>query len=218
MYNAIMWSYGYSLIESDKRDYLVFVEEQQLLDKGSNFTGSPPFSMWRNMWKNLFLPVPVACMAGVVAGLIPGIKEIFFDKESMVYVLTDAFLSMGYAGVIVGQISLGANLMLLSSQKNTLSLRYVASIVVFKNIVTPLAALGIIYGLWECGIFGEDLVMVYVVFISFCCPTALVIMIITQLADYATKEVAFVMFWIYCTSILTLIVSTYLFFIIFTIA
>ena len=216
-YAAIIWSYGYALIERDKRDYQIYLEEQELLHEGKQLKQSPPFSMWSSVCKHLLLPVPLACISGLAAGLIPEIKETYYEKESKTYALVDSLLTLGMAGVILGQMSLGANLYLLSSSNKEITKKYIASVVLFKNIIMPLVALGIIYGFWQSGIFGDNIVMLYVVFISFCCPTALVIMIITQALDYGTKEVVLLMFWIYCSSILTMMVSTYVFFTIFII-
>ena len=149
--------------------------------------------------------------------MVPGVKEIFFDKSSIVYSFTEACLSIGLSGIIIFQVTLGSNLVLLSSNREGFTKGFIASVVIFKNLIGPSVALGVSYGLWQCGTFGDNIVMAYLVFISFCCPSALVLMVMTQMLDYGTHEVSLLMLWIYCSSIFGLIIWTYLFFIIFSV-
>lgn len=44
-FNGIVWGYGYSLMAQDKRDYLIFRENQLLLDGGMTLSPSQPFSI-----------------------------------------------------------------------------------------------------------------------------------------------------------------------------
>lgn len=91
----------------------------------------------------------------------------------------------------------------------------VFAMVIFKNVLMPSAALLITYGFWRGNLFGDDLVMKHVIYISFCSPTALVIMVMTQIQDYANKKKVWLMLWIYIFSRPILIISTYLFFLFF---
>ena len=216
-FSAIVWSYGYTLISQDKAEYQEHVERLKLLERGEVFKESPPFSLWRSAGKNLLMPSPVAGISGLIVGLIPGVRSTFFRRDSLVYALADTCIGIGMGGVILSQISLGANLVLLSSKREGFTKKYIASVVVFKNLITPLIALGIVYGLFRCGVFGDNIVMLYLVFISFSCPSALVIMNMTQLLGYGTHEVSLLMFWIYSSSIPGLVISTYLFFLIFSV-
>ena len=79
----------------------------------------------------------------------------------------------------------------------------------------PFAVFCIIYSLWIIGIFGDNIAMTYVIFISFCCPTALVILIITQIHGFGNEEAAWLMLWVYIFSLPTLVLSTYCFFLVF---
>ena len=117
---AIVWSYGYALMAQDKKEYQDHLDELKLLEEGHTLKATPPFSLWRNAVKNLLLPTPVSGIVGLIVAMIPGVKDIFFNKESTVYVLADSCLSIGMGGVILSQISLGANLVLLQRRKKDL--------------------------------------------------------------------------------------------------
>ena len=69
--------------------------------------------------------------------------------------------------MIMSQMTLGSNLVLLSSNREGFTKSLIGSVVIFKNLVAPIVALGVTYGLWQCGVFGDNMVMAYLVFISF---------------------------------------------------
>ena len=214
-YSAIMWSIGNSLIEKEKEEHLRSILTQKLLEEGKEAIVLADVSIFRSTIKNLFLPVPLACFFGLIIGLIPGVREIFYNKNSILYTLAETFLNIGIGGVILVQMTLGANLMLLSSGNKTISKTFITSMVIFKNFVTPICALGLIYIASIFKVFGNNTVMIYIIFISFCCPTAIVIMVLTQNHQHGTKETSLLMFWIYIFSVPSLIISSYLFFLIF---
>ena len=213
-YSAIVWSYGYSLIAKDKEEYTRFIENNELLEEGKEINLKPVTSMWRNVLHHLLLPGPLSCIFGLIFGLIPGVNKLY-DKNKALYVLADGGLTLGFAGIVLGQMTLGSNLVFIYGQEKKMTRMNVFSIVLFKNFITPIVALSMTYGFWEIGIFGSDKVMAYVVYISFCCPTAFVIMLITQTQQYGYEETSWLMFWIYAFALLSLIISTYVFFLIF---
>lgn len=214
-YAAIVWSYGYTLIEKDKSEYHESIRRQMLIDQGLPSEEVPPQSILKNICKNLLLPSPVSACLGLIVGLIPGVRKVFYDPQSKVYAFADAWKMIAKAGIVLGQVALGANLVFSISHREGLTKKYIASIVLFKNFIMPLCALGLVYGLWVCGVFGDNIVMAYVAFISFCAPTALVVMIMAEVIGHKAKETAWLMLWVYAFSVPGLIISTYFFFIIF---
>ena len=188
---------------SDSENY-VSVQEIKVHTKKST-------PIWRYVIKNLRLPSPVASFLGFLTSLIPGVQVFFFNKESKIYTIVDTGLTIAVTGYVLTQMCLGANLVLLKTNNKDLTRSVIAGIVVFKNIITPMCALGLMHLLWVCGMFGSNIVMAYVAFICFCSPTALVIMILTQSTQYGNEETALLMIWIYAFSLPTLIISTYLF-------
>ncbi|OMJ73149.1 hypothetical protein SteCoe_28217 [Stentor coeruleus] len=211
-YNAIVWSYGSSLVSQDKTQYLLSKQNEAILE--SNPIAYQKTSFCRNILKNLLLPGPIACVIALLFGLIPGVHSTFFNKNSKLYCIVDAGFEVGLVGILLGQMTLGANLVLLSGSKLTLSKGFIGSIIFFKNILMPICGFCVVFGVFKAGIFGDNSVMAYCVFIAFCSPTAFIIMMITQIHDYGTKEVAWMMFWVYLCALPTLIAWTYVFFLI----
>ena len=201
--------------ESDKNDHLAHVQEIRLLAEGGSGKDSPPFSMWRSVCVNLLKPVPLASILAIGVGLVPGVREVFYEEGSAGYLVTEVGLTIGMAGIFMGQASLGASLVLVGMGRSEFSKGFIASVVGFKCVVMPLASLGIVYGIWKIGVLGENIVMMYVIFIGFCCPSALATMIIAQLFEYAVHEVAILMIWIYGFAVASLVIFSYAFFMIF---
>ena len=209
-YNPIVWIYGYSLISQDKEKFAILQESSRLIANNQEVKVTKAGSLCRKILKNILLPSPVCCFLGFIAGLIPG-TEAFYDTDSTLYCIAQAGLNIGLAGVVLGQMSIGGNLILFHSNKLKMTKTYTFSIVLAKNLLMPLCALVLVYGVWQAGIFGDNFVMAYIVFISFCCPTAVIVTVITQLLDYGSQETAWLMFWIYVFASPTLVISTYAF-------
>ena len=214
-YSAIMWSIGNSLIENEKNEHSHSLLTQKLINEGKETKKLEDIPILRTFTKGLLLPGPIACFCGLMIGIIPGIRERFYNKNEYLYVVIDSFLFIGISGVVITQMILGANLILFSSSDKDISKSFIASIVVFKNLLNPICALGFIYLCRLVGVFGDNTVMAYIVFISFCCPTAIVVMVLTQNHQHGTKETARLMIWIYIFSAPCLIIYSYLFFLFF---
>ena len=124
-------------------------------------------------------------------------------------------MNLGVAGIVFGQATLGSNLILLKKEKtNVLSYSYIGSVILFKNLLMPLVSLGIIYLCWVLGVFGDNVVSAYIVFICFCSPTAFLLLLICQNLDYGVKICTWLMLGIYIFAIPTLIIFSYIFFIV----
>jgi len=206
-YNALIWSYGWSLVSRDKSKACELLSEDE--------RGMVKVPVWKNVLKNLTLPGPLSCLAALVVSLIPGVQNLLYDPSSAFYCITQSCLQVGIAGVVLGQTSLGANLVSFKSQKLYFSKPYLLGIILFKNLIMPLFGLGLTYLAWHCGVFGHNHVMAYIIYISFCTPTAFIVLIICQSLQYGTKEVTWLMLSVYAFSIPTLIVFTYIFFVMF---
>lgn len=238
-YAVMVWSVGYSLVEKDKEAHSRSVnssgfeesielkdfyhknlglsevfKEKALEEKKFEVVGKT--SIWKLILKNLLLPTPVACFLGLVVGLIPEVHRVFFDRNSRIYALVDAALGITTGGVVISQISLGANLVLLKSNNKDFTKRFIMSVVLVKNVMMPVVSFGIVFALWKIGLFGDNTVMAYIVYVCFCCPTALVVMVLTQTQGYGNEETAWLMLWIYIMSFPTLIISTYCFMLVIT--
>ena len=227
-----MWERSYSFTNKQplelvevRKDFGKNNEEEKDLESGNELESNISIQeikvhpkknkpIWGYIIRNLLLPSPMASVLGFLISLVPGFQSFFYNKESKVYAIADACLTIAITGYVLTQMCLGANLLLLRSNTPNLTKSLIAGIVLFKNIITPLCALVLMQLLWICGMFGSNIVMAYVAYICFCSPTALVIMIMTQSLQYGNEETAHLMLWIYAFSLPTLVISTYLFLII----
>ena len=176
LYSTLIWTYGYVLILKEKTLFQTDMEESKLLQEGAAMKGSPPFSILRSACKQMTSPVSLSVYLALIAGAIPGLREAFYSIEDLIYALTEAFIQIGTTGIFFAQIMLGSSLWFLPSRADDITKRYIASVILFKYILIPLLALGVVYGLWESEIFGDDIVMCYTIFIILCSPSNLVIL------------------------------------------
>jgi hypothetical protein len=206
VYTVIGWSYGWSMVSMEKQD------SETLLVKNSEIFKQP--SLFCSILNNLTLPGPIACFLAVIFGFIPGVSQSLSDKESVFYSVVDFGLGIGMTGVVFGQATLGSNLILLKEEsRNVMSFSYILSVVFFKNFVMPAISIWIIYAAWYGGVFGENIVMAYYLFICFCSPTALLFLLICQNLEYGVMVCTWLMLGIYSFAIPTFIVFSYVFFI-----
>ena len=203
IYAPLVWSFGTSFIERSKSLQAHLIAE------------SEETPIWRTAMRNLLLPGSLACILAFVVTLVPGSHDLFFSLDSCLTVLSTACLEVGMAGIVLGQSSLGSNLILLKSEEGQLSRSFILSVVLFKNLIFPVVALAIVCAMWSLGAFGGNIVMAYIVYISFCAPTAIIILIICQTHKHGVKEITWLLLFIYSSSLPGLIVFSYIFFLIF---
>jgi predicted permease len=209
-YIPVLWSYGYSLINRDKEEHCPLLNKTE---ENPQITSNKQ-SIFMDFLKNLKSPNVISCLLGFLCGLIPGV-DYFYDKRNIASCITNTGLSIGMASVVLSQMSLGSSIVLNSSYNLEMDKWYTASIVVFKNIMMPAVGFIFTYGLWEIGVFHDNIVMAYVAFIGFCCPTAVVVSVLSQLIGYGQKTTSMLMFFIYLSALPTLIFATFFFSIVF---
>lgn len=203
IYVPLVWSFGTSFIERSK-----FLQ--------ANLIGQSEVTpIWKTAIKNLMLPGSLACVSAFFVTLVPGSHDLFFSHDSFLTVLSTTCIEVGLAGIVLGQSSLGSNLILLKSEESKLSKSFIFSVVLFKNLVFPLISLALVYSMWSFGVFGGNIVMAYIVYTSFCAPTAIIILIICETHKHAVKEITWLLLFIYSSSLPGLIIFSYIFFLIF---
>jgi predicted permease len=204
-YNPLAWSIGTSYLLTGKKHYNRLIE-----DNISDYQ----VPLWKIAVKNLLLPAPIACFVGFLAALVPGFQDFLFSKNSGLYCFSLIGLEVGLAGVVLGQTSLGSNLVLLGVSEISLCKRLIFWVVVFKCMLMPLIALALVYFVWIIGIFGNNIVMTYIIYISFCTPTAISILIISENLSHGLKDLTWLLLGIYTASLPSIVVFSYVFFLI----
>ena len=83
------------------------------------------------------MPNPLGCIIGFLLTLIPGFKSFFYDKNSAVYCFADTGLAINLAGLVIGQMLLGSNLLLFYGRKSLMTKKIMIMIIFTKNAVIP---------------------------------------------------------------------------------
>ena len=195
VYNLLTWSYGYYLVQVDSNGSQTRFRVSQVLG-------------------NLKKPVPVGTLLGLVFGLIPGIKEVFFEDSAPLLVLSDSFYTVSYTGLILSQIELGSNLILTKTQNSKLSKLDYFWVLGLRLVVLPLIGLGYTYLLDSQGII-HNLSMGYIVYLNFLCPTAIAVLVISQLLSTNVQETTLLIFYMYLFSLVSVTLFSILFFMVF---
>jgi Membrane transport protein len=208
---VLFWAYGRPLLQYTKND--AKVQDAELLD--NNAQRPKKVSLRSSMVMGLTNLNTLACVAGAILSVIPGFQSVFFDKNSLVYCLADSGLIISNLSIIVMQLMLGANLYFIYGTKSSLTRKTITLVVIAKTVLVPAITFVIVYFLWNLGLFGDDIVIAYVLLMCSSAPTAIVTMVISQITSVCFEEVVQVMFWIYILNIPTMIVWNFLFFLIF---
>ena len=203
----IFWTIGYSLVEKDKHNSKIGDSEDLLVEESR-----PRSSLLRNSINTLKMPNPLSCFAALIFAMIPGYKHLFFHKEGIFYTLGMASKNISLVGIVWGQMMMGSNIFMMIGKKSKLSNKQVALNTLSKTILLPGITLMIIYGFWIIGVFGDDRVQAYLLFMCVSTPTAIVIILFALLFKINIDEVSQCIFTVYIFSIITMIAWTFLFF------
>ena len=209
--NLIMWSYGFTLVGLDKQHQ--HTEDSQLNEPLVIKQESQRIHVL--FLKSLMMPNPVACVIGIVLAVIPGFQGFFYDKTSMLYCVPDTAFTAINSAVALAQMILGSYLHLIRNRHSDLTKTLLLAIAFTKVIVVPGVSIAIFYGLWKIGVFQDNLVMTYILYISLSAPTALNCMFFAQMHKINIDEIVQSMLWIYIFSIPAIILWTFIFFLIF---
>ena len=202
----IFWTIGYSLVEKDKQSSKIG-DSEELIEEGR-----PAPSFIRNSINTLKMPNPLSCFAGLIFAMIPGYKHLFFHKEGIFYTLGTSSKNISLVGIVWGQMMMGSNIFMMIGKKSKLSNKQVVLNTIFKVLFLPAITLAIIYGFWGLGVFGDDRVQAYLLFMCVSSPTAIVTIIFALLHKINIDEVSQCIFTVYILSMFTMVAWTFLFF------
>ncbi|CAG9335862.1 unnamed protein product [Blepharisma stoltei] len=107
---------------------------------------------------------------------------------------------------------IGSNLMLLRGSQSPLSKKYILKLIILKSFIFPALWLLVIFGFWEAGIFGDNRVMAYTIFIGQSSPITVVVLMVAQMLNAAIAECSVMFLWQYLAAPVSLTFFTYIFF------
>lgn len=207
----LMWTYGYSLALSDKYKKPQIFDESMKEIMCEN-TENQKLSIGKIILQALVKPNPLSCILGILAAMIPGFKNVFYDKSSIIYFIADTGIFMSFNALVLGQVTLGVYLYNMKGQRSDLTRKTLALVVLFKSIVIPIVSLGIIYGFWIAGIFHDNKVMAYAFFLSISTPAAIATLLFAVIVQNRINEIVECIFWNYLINIGSAVLWSFLFF------
>ncbi|CAG9322156.1 unnamed protein product [Blepharisma stoltei] len=181
----------------------------------SNLVQVKTSSFKRDMIRILTGPIPVFSLLGVLVGFIPGLNAVFYDSDAPLLPVAETGLVIGKAGIVIGQMILGSNLVLSARAKVSLSKPLIYSTILVRNIIIPAIALGTTYIFWVLKAFGDDVVMAFIFAINFAAPPSISVLVLSQIFNNGIQEVTMLILWTYVTGVFTLTIFSYLFFTVF---
>lgn len=203
----IYWSVGYSIVGRDKKFAKVDNDEEILESPSVKET-----TLCKTILKNLISPNPISCFLGIIFAFIPGYKELFFHSDSPLLSVAKIYKDIGFLCIFLAQLVLGSNIYMMFGVSSFLTRKLLIITVIIKTLIVPSIALVIVYFLWAAGIFGNNRLMAYVIFIANACPPPILVMIFTVMYKINVNEVVQASFWSNITNIFTLVFWTFIFF------
>ena len=177
LFSPVMWSFGYNLLSG----------------------GGLRFEPIR------FLTPPIIGMIiGLTIGLTPALKAAFCDREGFCYPVFAALEILAAGTIPCALIVLGGRFAEKTEAESEVRGRSVFSVVVAKQILLPLFALGYIMALRRFGIISNDPLIAIVLLIEAAAPPATNLIVICSMHKNNETEMSRILFWSYVSAAATL--------------
>lgn len=118
-------------------------------------------------------------------------------------------------GLIVFQFYIGSSLYFIRNEKSRLTKKQLFANMITKYVVIPGIIITIMYFFWVLGIFNDNIVMAYMIFMTVVVPMANVVLVSSQIHEIGVSEVLETVLWIYIFAAPAGAIWTFIFFIIF---
>ena len=162
----------------------------------------------------LMTPVPIAAMLANIIGMIPGSNWFLYNEDSIGFMFTDSAMLIGYCGILFSQIVVGSSITINLKKKVMLKNWKIAAVVVSRDVVVPGICLLFVKTMWENGLFYDDRVMAFTIFIGLSSQPAFLLMSFAGEFGLDVEDVQKIVLWVYITSPFTLALSSYIFFLV----
>jgi len=155
----------------------------------------------------------VTCVAAVASGLFTPFQRLFFSHpggQAAIFepTITSAMRALGAATPPIVTILLGANMFPLKEDKTSedapVPVRVILGCFCGKLVIMPIIGIIYVYISNFLGLFEKDPILMFVIMLEFCSPTAQNLILMCELANNGQKEIATILFFIYLGSIITL--------------
>ncbi|KAJ7541936.1 hypothetical protein O6H91_10G082300 [Diphasiastrum complanatum] len=149
-------------------------------------------------------PPVVASLLAIIMGVIPPVKDLFFEDQAVFYFLTDSLNIMGGAMVPCIMLVLGGNLVK-GPGTSELGLRTTVVITFVRLFVTPLLGLGVVLSADKLGLLPpNDKMFRFVLLLQHTMPTSILAGAVASLRGHGEKEASAILFWEHILSIISI--------------
>eukprot|EP01138_Halocafeteria_seosinensis_P012085 gb/GECG01012351.1/.p1 GENE.gb/GECG01012351.1/~~gb/GECG01012351.1/.p1 ORF type:complete len:467 (+),score=35.82 gb/GECG01012351.1/:1-1401(+) len=174
-------------------------------------TSAKDVPFWKRALKQAMSPPILAILAGLLIGLIAPLKALFFSEDTseslapLEPTLSNGIKSLGDAVTPVTLLILGANIADQVRQRNyCVRKALLAGIGISKLIVMPVVCVGVVILAVHLELVQKDPIVVFVLQLESCTPTAMNLILMSELVNYGQAEISYVLFVMYMASIITM--------------
>ncbi len=157
------------------------------------------------VWERMINPPICAIFAAVLVAMSPGVTDILYMDHPLMSGMMEGLTLMGDAAVPISIIVLGGNLWFAARSSDQIPFSQVTLLSALRLLVVPVFALGLYFVFDRVGLLPDNQLLRIVLLIESITPTAISVLIICQLHDRAQKYLAYVQFWMYLFSMVTMI-------------
>jgi predicted permease len=178
LFSPVMWLFGYNLLSCEKS--------------------------WKLDTKRIFTPPIIGMIIGLSIGLTPGLKSTFCLREGLCYPIFAALDILAAGTIPCALIVLGGRFAEKREATSEVRGRTVFSVVLVKQILLPLLALGYIITLRRFEIISSDPLIALVLLIEAAAPPATNLIVICSIHKNNENSMSRILFWSYVSATFTL--------------
>ena len=178
LFSPVMWLFGYNLLAKEKS--------------------------WRLEIKRIFTPPIIGMIVGLTIGLTPPLKAAFCLRVGFCYPIFAALEILAAGTIPCALIILGGRFAEKQIGKSEVRGRTVFSVILVKQILLPILALGYIVALRRFNIISSDPLVALVLLIEAATPPATNLIVICSMHKNNENGMSRILFWSYVSAALTL--------------
>lgn len=165
----------------------------------------PKVKKHASTFQKMFMSPPsMAATAGVLVGMCPPIKDLFFGPEAPLQIVTSSLETLGGALIPAIIISLGASLSK-GPGSSTLDAKTIVGVVAIQLVLMPISGVFLVGGMSRLGILDHTSpIFAMVLLIQHATPTAVNLSTIAAIHGAGEVEIGTLIFWEYIASAVTL--------------
>lgn len=170
----------------------------------------PTYNICQTIWEQIrfiISPPIILALVGSIIGLISPIRNLFFGPDQppllfMANLIHDA--GSGLVACLLLSLGMSFAKIKLISQQPILNMKLLIAMCLARLIFIPAIVTCIIYLFYKCNLLPDDPTLLMILLLESIPPTNIRILLLSQLEDYCSTEVSFIVLCMYIGSVITL--------------